>query len=310
MYKVYDFDGYHIDQVGNRDKNLYKFDGSLVDVSQTFEPFIHSMKTFDSSRLLVMNAVNQYGQQGIARTNVEFMYTEVWPPNEQYDGLANVILDNDKWSNNEKRTVLTAYVHFVEGRKQEGFYNEAAVLLADAVIFSFGGSHLELGEHMLGAPYFPEDLLSMREGLKTAILHYYDFLVAYQNILRDGGVFNYPKLRSVNNSVPLNNWPAKKGSIAVMGKEWNDKQVIHLLNFKDAPTLEWRDTRHIQQIPKTLTNLQLSLASARQVKNIWYASPDWFKASARKIAFRQNGDGVDFIVPVLKYWDMIVVEYQ
>lgn len=310
VYSVYDFDGYHIDQVGNRDKNLYKYNGSLVDVSKTFELFVNSMKKQEPLRPLVMNAVNQYGQEGIAKTNVEFLYTEVWPPNEGFDGLAKVILDNNKWSNNRKNTVLTAYIHFVEGQKEKGFYNTPAVLLADAVIFAFGGSHLELGEHMLGAPYFPEDFKQMKDDLKAAIIPYYDFLVAYQNVLRDGGKFSSPSLQCLNNIIQISAWPAKIGHISFIGKEFEKRQVIHLLNFTNAATLEWRDTKQIQKEPALINNIQLNLKTNKHITRLWFASPDINKGAAQKISFIQANDKIRFTIPSLKYWDMVVAEYQ
>ena len=86
-----------------------------------------------------------------------------------------------------------------------GYFNTAGVLLTDAVIFAFGGAHLELGEHMLGKEYFPNNNLQMKEDLKASLINYYDFLVAYQNILRDGGNFNSPVLTCSNGIMSLSN---------------------------------------------------------------------------------------------------------
>lgn len=59
--------------------------------------------------------------------------------------------------------------------------NTPGVLLTDAVIAALGGSHLEMGDHMLTREYFPAAPLSMSDALKTAIVRYYDFQTAYQN---------------------------------------------------------------------------------------------------------------------------------
>ncbi|HDZ12618.1 MAG TPA: cycloisomaltooligosaccharide glucanotransferase, partial [Bacteroidetes bacterium] len=66
FFKVFDFDGYHIDQLGNRDKNLYTYNGVSVNLPTTFESFIQAMHTAMPEKILVMNAVNQYGQREIA----------------------------------------------------------------------------------------------------------------------------------------------------------------------------------------------------------------------------------------------------
>jgi len=71
------------------------------------------------------------------------------------------------------------------------------------VIVAFGGDHLELGEHMLAQEYFPNENLAMRADLKDALVHYYDFLVAYQNLLRGGGAFDSPAVTSTNGSASI-----------------------------------------------------------------------------------------------------------
>ena len=41
-------------------------------------------------------------------------------------------------------------------------------------MFALGGSHLELGDHMLSREYFPAAPLAMSPQLREAIVHYYD----------------------------------------------------------------------------------------------------------------------------------------
>ena len=95
-------------------------------------------------------------------------------------------MENYEYSNYELNTVLAAYLNY---EAQEGEFNTPSVLMADAVIFAFGGAHLELGEHMLSSEYFPSTKLSVSSELESKLLEYYDFLTAYQNVLRDGGDF-------------------------------------------------------------------------------------------------------------------------
>src|SRR5690606_36450192 len=140
-----------------------------------------------------LNAVDQYAQEKILETPVDFAYTEVWS-REQYQDLVQAILENYEASEGELNAVLAAYMNY---EAQSGTFNTPAVLLADAVIFAFGGSHLELGEHMLSSEYFPNTKLSMEPGLKASVKEYYDFLTAYQNLLRDGGSFNSLTVKSL-----------------------------------------------------------------------------------------------------------------
>ena len=165
-------------------------------------------------KILVMNAVNQYGQREIANSPVDFLYTEVWTPNNTYADLASIIIDNFAWSNGKKNSVLAAYMDS-DLTSSKGFFNTPGVLLTDAVIFAFGGAHIELGEHMLSQPYFPNNNLQIKGDLRDAMTKYYDFLVAYENLLRDGGVFNSPDISSLDDNLRLNNWPPQRGSVAV-----------------------------------------------------------------------------------------------
>ncbi len=309
MYKVYDFDGYQIDQVGNRDKKLYDYNGNEVDLAASFNPFIKAMKAGDPEKKLVMNAVNQYGQEGIATAPVDFLYSEVWAPNDGYSDLAKIIQDNNRFSNNTKQTVLTAYMDY-NLAENPGYFNTPGVLLTNAVIFSFGGAHLELGEHMLGKEYFPNDNLKMHDDLKDAMIRYYDFLTAYENILRDGGTFNNPIISSTDGKIKLNNWPPESGAVSVVGKEIGQKQIIHLINFSSAASFDWRDADGKQPAPQTITAPEINFQSAKKVKKIWFASPDVDYGASRNIDFNQSESTVNFTLPSLQYWDMIVVEYE
>ncbi len=191
----------------------------------------------------------------------------------------------------------------------KGYFNTPSVLLANAVIFAFGGAHLELGEHMLGQEYFPNNNLAMKDDLKKALTSYYDFLVAYQNLLRDSGAFNDVSISSIDGKISLAKWPASQGYVACFGKKVENSQVIHLINFKDSKTTSWRDNTGIQVAPALIKDAQLVFTSDAVVKKMWVASPDIIGATSRSVNFAQSGNKVSFILPELKYWSMIVVEY-
>ena len=308
MYDVYAFDGYHVDQVGDLG-TMYDYNGNRIDVPSAFGSFLSAMKTAAPAKSLVMNAVNQFGQQNnIARSPVDFLYTEVWAPNESYNDLATIIKNNNAWSNDTKKTVLTAYMDY-NVANGTGYFNTPGVLLTDAVIFAFGGAHLEMGEHMLCKEYFPNANLQMKPDLQQAIVHYYDFLTGYENLLRDGGTFNSPNIISADGKTSVNNFPPQNGSISVIGKDMGDKQIIHLINFANASSFDWRDTNGNQTTPNTLKNISYIFTSTKAIKKLWMASPDINGGVSQKISFTQSGNAVSFTLPSLQYWDMIVVEY-
>ncbi|MBN1464301.1 glycoside hydrolase family 66 protein, partial [candidate division KSB1 bacterium] len=233
-FSVFDFDGWHIDQLGDRGV-LYDYAGQEVSLPEAFSPFIASTKK-SLSGSLVMNAVNQFGQAQIAASPVDFTYTEVWPPHDSYSALVSIIRQNR--ATGGLATVLAAYVNRARSA-QPGTFNTPGVLLADAVIFAAGGAHLELGEHLLGNEYFPNDNLRMSDDLRRRLIVYYDFLVAYQNLLRDGGDFSQDYLQS-EGEVTIRNI-ARRGSVWGFARTVGQRRVFHLINLVKATSLEWRD---------------------------------------------------------------------
>ncbi|MDN3670669.1 glycoside hydrolase family 66 protein [Echinicola jeungdonensis] len=306
VYEALPFDGFHMDQLGKRNKALYTYEGNSVQLENTYQPFIEAIKDGHPQKELVLNAVNQYGQDGIGQSETGFLYTEVWGPNDRYEHLAEIIQNNHEYSNGEKNSVLAAYMNY-DLADQAGYFNTPAVLLTDAVIFAFGGAHLELGEHMLGKEYFPNNNLQMRKDLKERLVKYYDFMVAYQNLLRDGGSFNDPVVSSYG-QVSFGSWPPQAGEVSVVGKEVGDKQVIHLLNFSNATTLNWRDNNGNQAYPQKKENVHVVIQSSKPVQKVWLASPDFNGCSAKELDFKQQGDQVSITLPTLEFWDMLVLE--
>ena len=193
-----------------------------------------------------------------------------------------------------------------------GSFNTPGVLLTDAVIFALGGSHLEMGEHMLCKEYFPNSNLGMTEELENSIITYYDFMTAYQNLLRDGGKFNSITVTSADGSVNIKDWEPATGSIITLGKEFDERQVIHFLNFINANSTSWRDLDGSMPEPSVVGNftVTIQLPSGKNVGSAWIASPDTDYGASRALAFSQNGTELSITIPSLKYWSMFVLEYE
>lgn len=308
VYQHLDFDGFHMDQLGDRGES-YTYEGTFFNLSETYKSFIEADHAAQPEKLRVMNAVNQYGQAGIAESPSDFLYTEVWDPHDTYADLSNIIKQNNVLSDNTKNTVLTAYVNY-DLAEERGYFNTASVLMTNAVIFAFGGAHLELGEHMLGKEYFPNNNLDMKADLKTTLVSYYDFLTAYQNLLRDGGSFNSVNIFSIDDKLSLAEWPASQGFVATIGKQADKSQVIHFINFTDASTLQWRDNTGTQIIPALIKNAQMEMSVSGTVLGVWTASPDIIGSASRSINFIQEGSKLRFTLPELKYWSMVVIEFE
>ena len=301
VYNHLNFDGWHLDQLGDRG-NVYDYGGYQIDLKTGFNEFLTALTDRFPNKKNVLNAVDQFGNDNILSTPVDFAYSEVWS-RVQYADLIQVILENNEASNNQLNTVLAAYMNY---ESSEGYFNTPSVLLADAAIFAFGGAHLELGEHMLSREYFPSNNLQMDDDLKNALREYYDFMTAYQNLLRDGGELTMPSVSS--NELGINNWPPVFGNIATVAKQLENKQAFQLLNFNGVSTFNWRDNEKIQTQPNAYYNIEMTISSNRPVSKVWFASPDYNGGASQEIEFNKNGDSVTFTLPYINYWSMVVFE--
>ena len=319
VYDVYDFDGYQIDQQGGRG-TLYDYRGDVIDYESGFTKFIKAMKNKEPEKRLVMNAVGGFGGQEIADSeSTDFFYVEVWdkPTDRGFEVISNTITGQDNLNKNGgRKTILAAYMNYDFGKIGRSYFNTPGVLMANAAIHAWGGAHLELGEHMLCNEYFPNSNLTMNGELKKSMITFYDFITAYENLLRDGGnSWTGVDAVSLTGEINFNQWPPQKGNIATVGKNLDDGKtsVIHLLNYTNAIHLDWCDTNADQQEQDLIENKEIELSidgRSGTIKSVWCASPDFDFGVARTLEFTQNSDKIKLTLPALKYWTMIVVEYE
>lgn len=304
-FEALPFDGYHVDQLGDRG-GVFDYGGNIVDLPAAYRSFLEAAKKALNVDY-VMNAVNQFGQQEIAKSPVKFLYTEVWM-NEMQD-LKDVIDQNGMLSQHQKNTVVAAYMNY-DLADGPGQFNAPGVLLADAAIFAAGGSHLEAGEGLLAKEYFPNRNLAVPDALWQQLQHYYDFLTAYENLLRDGVTEASQPLEAVEGP-PLSDNP-ETGKLWAFAKDKGDTSIVHLINLTNADSTEWKDAKGTQPEPAMLQGLKYRLQpkEGKKVKRIWLATPDLYGGSPIPLPFKKDGEAIDIEVPNLKYWDMIVIEYE
>ena len=311
VYNHLDFDGYQIDQLGNRGK-VFDAYGNELNLPQGYNSFIKAMKTARPEKDLIMNAVSRYGAQEIAESEgVEFLYNEVWRGEEaQFSHLKIILDENDRFSKNSLKTVFAAYMNY-DKADSKGKFNNPGVILTDAVMFALGGSHLELGDHMLCKEYFPNNNLEMDDELKNAMVNYYDFLTGYENLLRDGGSLSTEiSVKSADGKLKMQAWPPLKGAVCTIARRLDKKDVIHLLNFSQANSTEWRDANGSMPKPSYVASPKCSIAVDREVESVWMASPDIAGGVKHPLAYSVKNGVVEVTLPSLLYWDMIVVEYK
>ena len=106
VYANQDFDGYQIDQLGNRG-DRYDYDGNKVNLPKGYASFIEAMKQKHPDKRVVMNAVSSYGASQIAGTGkVDFLYNEVWGDEAGFKDLHTIIKANDQYGNHALKTVF------------------------------------------------------------------------------------------------------------------------------------------------------------------------------------------------------------
>jgi dextranase len=300
------FDGWHVDQLGGRG-DLWNYGGNKVNLADTYPIFLQKAKE-KLNVDFVMNAVGQYGQENIARqAPVKFLYTEVWGDRPAYRDLKKVIDENWSYSQNRLNTVLAAYMDY-DFSNAPGEFNTPGILLTDAVIFASGGSHLELGENMLSKEYFPHKNLKVSPALDERLVRYYDFLVAYQNLLRDHPADSGLKAEGDGN-VALSDQP-EQGKVWSFAKQEDGKDILHFINFTNASTMDWRDSLGKQNEPAVKRDVAVSVRTDRTVAKVWLASPDYYNGSPVSLDFTQQDGKVEWKLPGLNVWDMVVIEYK
>ncbi len=317
VYKNYGFDGYQIDQLGGRG-NVFDNNGNKIDLQNTYGPFLEAMKGYRKDKRLVMNCIDGFGTHHICDAKldgtraVDFCYNEVWGGQASFSDLFQIIKDNDRESDHSLQTVFAAYINYNKADHAWDYndqnVNTPGALLTDAVMFAIGGSHLEMGDHMLTREYFPSKELAMTDELKQRLVHYYDFQTAYQNLLRgiDSKAAFTPTISSSTHAI--NAWPPQGRKITAFAKKVDNMIAVHLLNFLNTDDLSWRDLEGTRPAPVTQENVQITYTTSRHITKVWTATPDKNGGVPMELPFTQDGNNVSVTVPSLEYWTMLVFE--
>ncbi|NLC95030.1 MAG: dextranase, partial [Bacilli bacterium] len=281
----------------------YDKHGNVIDMEAGYVDLLINAKNTLNTRL-VFNAVDGFGQSRVAKeVPVDFLYQEVWTPKRYYE-LKQIIDKGFADTNYQKSTVLAAYMNYGK-RDKMGLFNKHAVLLTNATIFASGGAHLELGDTgMLSSEYFPSNNLKMSLDLKTSLRNYYDFLVAYQNFLRDNARPSNIRveLAGVKTSIL-----GQKDTVWYFSKTKDNYQIVHLINILGNDD-DWRDDEADKKAPTILENVEVKLYIDDNVKKLYLASPDNKTITPIELKFTQNGSFISFLLPRLEYWSMLVIE--
>lgn len=316
VFEHFAFDGWHIDTLGKRG-DRWDWDAQPVDLAATYAPFTNNAKAALNRRVL-FNAVGGYGQDEIASgADVDFIYTELWEQDGTRTYADIVALAARARAKTDKALVFPAYMNRSAAQTApggSGLFNEPSVRLANAAIFAAGASHLELGDGdgMLSHEYFPSQKLRMSDSLRQAMVDSYDFLVAYENLLRDGTADSLTPVAIADVPTSADGQP---GTVWTLARVQPGHAIVHLINLKTAKSNLWRDDLAVAPPAEILTDLDVKIYYTGELPagaRLWYASPDSDHGRAYSLDYTagadQQGTFVTCTVPRLEYWDMLWLE--
>lgn len=316
VFQAYPFDGWQVDQLGNWG-TMYDWWGNPVNYEAGFVPLLNSAKS-TLNKQIIFNDVGAFGLSDVAATsNDDILYVECWPDNGQatYDDLKTVIDQGVADSNGTKSMILAAYMDSDYANNfsstNPGYFSAPGVLLTDATIDAAGGDHIEVGDgnNMLNGPYYPNHNLVMSASLQQQIYDYNTFMVAYENLLRDG-------MNNTTNQVVLSgittSTNASPNTVWEFTKTGNGYDTIQLINLLGESSNQWQDLNATYPAPTEQSNVQVKYYYTGNVTGVAWASPDYQNGKSYDLSYTTGSDGggtyVTFTVPSLNYWDMIYLK--
>ena len=314
---VLGYDGWHGDTIGEWGE-MKTADGHYITVKDTYTDFLNNAKQALGDKYLMCNPVGAQGIENVNRSNVDVLYSEIWPwdydsEGVQYNtyGALKKEIEQSRIESDGKSLIVPAYMQKDYGIANPGsYFNTGAVILTDAAVYSSGGSRLEIGDDgkMLNHEYFPTENLIMSDELIDRERNMYDFIVAYENLLRDGQeetdnyIYIYDKPVSTEDEV---------GNIWCTTKADDKYQIIQMINLVGIDDNEWANYDNSDKTPDKQTTIRVKYYYTDDINSVYVTSPDpAYNCETRNLRIEKKssddaGNYIEFTVPSLEYWDMI-----
>ncbi len=307
------FDGIHLDQYGYP-RIGYAANGTRVDVEKELPAFLSAVRAAVNGAPTVFNAVNAWPLDAIAQSSVEPLYIEVWPPNDTFRDLREVIL-SARGLRGGRAPVLAAYLRdflATNSRARRGAFH--ALRRLTAAIYLNGGSHIVLGERdgVLCDPYFPK-YTRLRPAEAQTLRADYDFIARYAEYLFDPAWRDVSATRvgGINEEIrlgtPRYGPHADADSIWTIVREKENGLTLGLLNLRGLGTTAWNAP---QPAPRRLRNLRVTLQLERPLQAAYFASPDYSEGRAVPLPIQRAGRLASITLPELNYWGLVILSLQ
>jgi dextranase len=321
VFDTFDFDGWHGDTIGENGRMQtadggplgHDLNGNPISlVKDGYLPFLNAAKIAIGDKYLVFNPVGAQGMEYVNVSQTDVLYTEFWPWDHDADGMAydsyysiyKAILTAHEQSGG-KSLIVAAYVNY---RNPGVTFHAPAVRLMDSVVFASGGARIEIGNGggMLSDEYFPSDRRKqMDEILALDMRRMYDFIVAYENLLRDGQSPIDRKVIIEHQHVSSN---GQANSIWSFSKADEEREIYHFINLLGTDS-GWRDEGQTKNTPAPQIDLVTRLYTDYPTEKVFLATPDHEYIAPVTLEFicGEDTDGryIEFTVPSLSYWNMV-----
>lgn len=353
------FDGWQGDSIGNFDVVRYNDRFSLNNqfgFNWTFGQFVNQLKDNQMKDFkLGVNAVGGKGQGNLDKSKADFLYEEVWSNDWDFDDnvaegnrrgdtmmrhktyadLARIV-DNSK-QRSGKSLIMPAYMYrdwnHAGAHGMGATFKDEAILLKDAFVFAAGGDPMELADD--GSQIYDEYYtqvsrdkhIQMSQQLGDAnngkLRKMYDFITAYENVLRGGDIQNnYHNISITRNGVELADKDGSAGSIWTVTKSghtgYHDIETINMINLTGVSNANWQVNSVSDEDAKQITptgklHVKYYVDEGRPIHHVWAASPDRNDGNAQKLEFTtgrdDKGSYVEFDVPELELWNVVYMRH-
>ena len=280
------FDGLHVDQYGDP-KEGFNAVGVRVDIPTAFAAFIEKLKETHRQKAVVFNAVGNWPIETLAAAPQDFVYIEIWPPDVYFRDVQRIVA-NARSLSGGKPVVIALYL---PANRPEN------IRLANALIFSLGGSRIELGEQaqLLADPYFPK-YQTLAPDFKKMLRRYYDFVVRYGELLGPAAkVLKHCEVVS-----PPGVW-----AVARSAPGW---LVLSLVNMSGLDDPRWDEEL---ASPLVLTAVPIHINLSQAIRQSWWASPDYDDSmTLSPLPWVIDAKTVSIAIPQLDHWAMIAFELE
>ena len=277
------FDGLHIDQYGDP-KTGFSQSGEPVDMPRAFADFITAAAAQHPDVPVLINAVGNWPIETLAQTPVAFNYIEIWPPKISYTDVADIV-SNARNLSGGKPVVIALYLPANRPVNNR---------LVDAMIFSAGGTRIELGENgrLLADPYFPKHE-EIEEPFSETLRRQIELIIRYEEWISP--------LIEVS-AAPLLHIPH---GVMPFFRKTKAGYCLSLVNIDGKQELHWNEEHPAPEIKKAFT---VDIELSEEMENVWLVSPDVESISPLALEFVKTSGIVSVQVPKLEIWDVLLFE--